>query len=284
MTALGAAVVDADSQRNAVTMLDKFEKFAGGVDPLTWWLAAFVVTGVIAGILSGYFKARKIQPNGFKWRIFRNEAGFAVLNIVASGFLLGGVTKYLQHHGYIHFNHAPAKPWVVAAEFVLYFIGFDTYFYWFHRLMHVEPIYTLVHKIHHRSISPNPLTTLSVSPFESLINGGFVPLFTALFMVHSSTMALIGPFNIIMGLYVHTGVEFFPKWWNKTWFTKWFITATFHDQHHRYFKGNYGGYSTVWDRICGTVRPTFDEDFDKVTTRPIKPLVPAFARKQAAKG
>jgi hypothetical protein len=32
-----------------------------------------------------------------------------------------------------------------------------------------------------------------------------VPLFTLLFTVHDSTMALITPTNIIMGLYVHCG-------------------------------------------------------------------------------
>ena len=60
--------------------------------------------------------------------------------------------------------------------------------------------------------------------------------------------------------------------------------TTFHDQHHRYFKGNYGGYTTIWDRICGTVRPTFEADFEKVTTRPLKPVRPAFAMKQRAEG
>lgn len=140
----------------------------------------------------------------------------------------------------------------------------------------MEPMYTWIHKIHHGSLSPNPMTTLSVSPIESLINGGFVPLFlvamTMVMPVHESTMALISPTNIIMGFYVHLGFEFFPRWWNKSWATKWFITATFHDQHHRYFKGNYGGYTTVWDRLCGTMRPTFEADFEKVTTRPIKPM------------
>jgi sterol desaturase/sphingolipid hydroxylase (fatty acid hydroxylase superfamily) len=82
-------------------------------------------------------------------------------------------------------------------------------------------------------------------------------------------MALIAPCNILMGIYVHSGVELLPKWWNKTWFTKWFITATFHDQHHRYFKGNYGGHTTIWDWICGTVRPTYTTGFEAVTARPL---------------
>lgn len=263
-------------------MWDKIQTSIAGVDPLTAWLWAFIVSGLIAGILTGYLRARKIQPTGFRWRIFRNEIFFAVVNVAASGVLLGGLTKYLQHHGFITFNHEPTSPWVTAGEFALYFIGFDTYFYWLHRLMHMEPIYTWVHKIHHRSISPNPLTTLSVNPLESLINGGWVPLFTMMLTVHSSTMVLIAPFNIIMGLYVHSGFEFLPRWWNKTWFTKWFITATFHDQHHRYFKGNYGGYTTVWDRICKTVRPTYLADFEKVTTRPIQRPRFAFGRKASA--
>jgi sterol desaturase/sphingolipid hydroxylase (fatty acid hydroxylase superfamily) len=240
------------------------------VDPLTWWLVAFVAGGILAGIFTGYFRARKIQPKGFRWRVFRNEIFFAILNVTVSAVVLGGLTKLLQHSGIIRFNHAPADFKVIAIEFALYFFGFDTYFYWLHRLMHIEPVYTWVHKIHHRSISPNPLTTLSVSPIESLINGGWVPLFTALLSVHDATMVLITPCNVIMGLYVHTGYEFLPRWWNRTWLTKWFITATFHDQHHRYFKGNYGGYTTVWDRLCGTVRPTFPADFEAVTTRPLR--------------
>ena len=143
--------------------------------------------------------------------------------------------------------------------------------------MHNEPIYSKVHKLHHLSTSPNLLTTLSVNPLESFVNGGFVPLFTALFTVHSETMMLIGPTNIIMGLYVHSGYEFLPRWWNNSWATKWFITATFHDQHHKYFTGNFGGYTTIWDRICGTMRPKFEQDFENPKPRAAKakPAAPA---------
>jgi lathosterol oxidase len=84
-------------------------------------------------------------------------------------------------------------------------------------------------------------------------------------------MALIVPTNVIMGVYVHLGYEFFPRWWHKSWTTKWFITTTFHDRHHRYFNFNYGGYTTIWDRICGTIRPKFEADFDSVKAWLSKP-------------
>lgn len=233
-----------------------------GENMLTAWLVLFLASGLVAGIVSGFFKARKIQPKGFKWKILRQEALVAAVTLTVSGTVLGFGQTWLRDNGYITFQQGPAEWWVIALEYAAYWIGFDTWFYWLHRWMHKEPVYTWVHKLHHHSTSPNLLTTLSVNPLESLINGGFVPLFLAAYAVHPETLALIAPTNIIMGFYVHSGYEFFPRWWNKSWATKWFITATFHDQHHKYFNFNFGGYTTIWDRICGTMRPKFEADFE----------------------
>ena len=255
----------------------RFQQFITGNSALARWLLLFVIAGLLYAVFRSYLRARKIQPNGFRWKTFRNEIFFAILNLAIGATILGYITSTWTAKGIITFNKAPTTWWVVGLEYAAYFFAFDTYFYWFHRLMHLEPIYTWVHKIHHRSTSPNMLTTLSVSPIESIINGGFLALFTAAVTVHSSTMMLIGPTNIFMGLYVHAGYEFFPRWWNKTWLTKWFITTTFHDQHHRYFNWNYGGYTTIWDWICGTVRPKFLTDFDQIKARTNKSLAAAGA-------
>jgi lathosterol oxidase len=245
--------------------------------PLSYWLIAFLLVGFAVAVYSGFFRARKIQPKGFSWKVFRLEMLVAVITLVVSASVLGFITSTLTRNGIIAFHKEQTVWWVVALEYVAYFFLFDTWFYWFHRLMHINPMYKWVHKLHHHSTSPNLLTTLSVNPLESLINGGFVPLFTALVTLHSSTMLLIGPTNIIMGLYVHSGYEFLPRWWNKTWATKWFITATFHDQHHKYFNWNFGGYTTLWDRICGTTRKKYEEDFDQIKLRAHRPLTPVVA-------
>ena len=234
---------------------------------LNIWLIGFFAVTLIVGIATGYVRARKIQPLGFKWKQFRFEAMIAIISLAISGPVITWLTKTWQANGTITFNHEPASWYVVLFEYALYFFGFDTWFYWLHRWMHNEPMYKWIHKLHHKSTSPNLLTTLSVNPLESFINGGFVPIFAALYTVHDATMALIVPTNIIMGLYVHTGYEFLPRWWNKSWLTKWFITATFHDQHHKFFTGNFGGYTTIWDRVCGTVRPKYDAEWDKVKDR-----------------
>jgi hypothetical protein len=41
----------------------------------------------------------------------------------------------------------------------------------------------------------------------------------------------------------------------------------FHDQHHKYFRRNFGGYTTIWDFLCGTVRPKYLADFDQIKAR-----------------
>jgi hypothetical protein len=56
----------------------------------------------------------------------------------------------------------------------------------------------------------------------SIIGSGFIMWPTMI------GFALIVPTNIIMGLYVHSGYEMLPRWWNRSWATKWFISATFH--------------------------------------------------------
>src|SRR5579864_5549871 len=111
-------------------------------NPLGRFLALFLVVGFLAAVFRGFFRARKIQPNGFRWRTFRNEALFATLNLATSAFILGGLTAFLTRKGLITFNTAPTSWWVVGLEYVTYFFLFDTYFYWLHRLMHIEPIYT----------------------------------------------------------------------------------------------------------------------------------------------
>jgi Delta7-sterol 5-desaturase len=245
--------------------------------PLSYWLIAFLLAGFAAAVYSGFFKARKIQPQGFSWKVFRYEILFAIITLVVSATILGFGTSMLTKYGIIKFNKEPAGWWVIALEYAASFFLFDTWFYWFHRAMHVGRFYRWVHKLHHRSTSPNLLTTLSVHPLESVVNGGFLIVFTSIFTIHTDTMAWITPTNIVMGLYVHSGYEFLPRWWNKVWVTKWFITTTFHDQHHKYFNWNFGGYTTLWDHLCGTTRAKYEEDFVKIKDRAKSRLTPVVA-------
>lgn len=246
------------------------------------WLSLYIgiiVAGALGyGIWSGFFAARKIQPGTLRWKRVRIELLLMVVTLTFSAGVLVWIRQWFDAMGWITFREGTPAWWVMALEYALYFFTFDTWFYWGHRLMHREPFYTYIHKVHHWSTAPNPVTTFSETPFEAIINGIFLTLFVAVVPIHEATMALIVPTAVVMGLYVHSGFEFLPRWWNRTWLTKWFITATFHDQHHKYFRFNFGGYTPIWDYICGTNRPKYEEDWEKLHDRRGK------AREAAAEG
>ena len=244
------------------------ESVFGGETLLKIWVFGFAAVGLGAAILTGFLKARRIQPGRFKWSTFRFEVIVAAINLTVAAWTLGSLNGFLLANDYITFREGPVAVWVVALEFAVAFALFDTWFYWLHRLMHKEPFYRWSHKVHHKSTAPNLVTTFSENPVETFINGSYFPVLMVLATlvmggIHVATLALIVPFNLFMGLYVHSGHEFLPRWWNKSWATKWFITTTFHDQHHKYFNYNFGGYSPVWDYICGTVRKNYERDFER---------------------
>ncbi len=225
------------------------------------WLAVAVICALLYGVFRSFFRPRRIQAARFDWRILRHEVLFSALTLSASGLTIGVLHRWLRGSGALTYHPEPGAWWVTALEFAFYFFVFDLYFYLLHRLMHVDPIYRWVHATHHRSTAPNPLTAFSFNPLEGALAGGFMPLFLSAFELHRSSLWLIYGFQPLMSMFVHSGHEVFPKWWYSSSLTKWLLTPMFHDQHHQYFHCNYGGFTTIWDRLFGTVNPGFERDF-----------------------
>lgn len=84
---------------------------------LSVWLALFVASGIAAGIITGFLKARKIQPKGFKWKVFRNEIAFAVITLAITGLMLDTLKSQLVSVGLISFQKAPPSWWEIGLEY-----------------------------------------------------------------------------------------------------------------------------------------------------------------------
>jgi len=65
-------------------------------------------------------------------------------------------------------------------------------------------------------------------------------------------------------VYGHLGWGLNPKKFHKSRLGRWINTSVAHNQHHQFFKGNYGMYFLFWDRIMGTLREDYDAQFEKV--------------------
>jgi Delta7-sterol 5-desaturase len=128
----------------------------------------------------------------------------------------------------------------------------DTWFYWTHRLMHRPRWFRIAHAVHHDSRPPTAWAAMSFHPIEALTGAIVIPLIVFVIPLHISALATVLTVMTVMGVTNHMGWEMFPKFMVNGPLGHWLITATHHQHHHAQYRGNYGLYFRVWDRICGT--------------------------------
>lgn len=143
----------------------------------------------------------------------------------------------------------------------------DAYFYWTHRLLHWRPLYRVAHHVHHRSTSPTPWAAYAFHPIEALIQAGVYILIVLTIPMHPLPLTLFLVYMIVRNVVGHLGFEIWPSWFARHPLTRWHLTPTHHDLHHRLGKGNYGFYFSFWDDWSGTTRGDYPAAFAAVTAR-----------------
>lgn len=151
--------------------------------------------------------------------------------------------------------------------FPILFIMHDLYFYIMHRIMHHPSLFKYIHLVHHKSTNPSPWAAYAFHPLEAIIEQGIVVIFYFTLPIHISHLAIFFLFSIVYNVYGHLGYELYPKGFNKTRIGRWINTSVNHNQHHQYFKGNYGLYTLIWDRIFGTIRKDYNAQFETISKR-----------------
>jgi lathosterol oxidase len=117
------------------------------------------------------------------------------------------------------------------------------------------------------STNPSPWAAFAFHPYEAIIEAGIVVVIAFIMPVHPLALALFLLFMMVYNVYGHLGYELYPNGFSRSWLGRWINTSVNHNQHHQFYKGNYGLYFLWWDRWMGTLRPDYDEKFDEVTSR-----------------
>ncbi len=227
---------------------------------------AFVLCYII---LRPRISIKKIQANFPTQKDYFREVLYSVFTILLFSF----VPLFLIHDNnirphttyYSDLNEWGTTYFILAFPLMLFM--HDTYFYWMHRLIHHPALFKYVHLLHHRSTNPSPWAAYAFHPLEAVLEVGIVVLFLFTIPIHKIHLPVFFLFMIIYNVYGHTGWELYPKGFNKHWLGKWINTSVNHNQHHQFFKGNYGLYFLFWDRWMGTLRKDYDEAYEKVTNR-----------------
>lgn len=166
------------------------------------------------------------------------------------------------------YNNISDYGWVYYfAAYLIMLVIHDTYFYWTHRIMHHKTLFNLMHLVHHKSTNPSPWAAYAFHPLEAIVEQGIFVVFLFTIPVHKSHIGIFFLISILYNIYGHLGWELYPKGFSKHFIGKWINTSVNHNQHHKYFKGNYGLYFLFWDRIMGTIRADYDAAFEEVKNK-----------------
>ena len=227
---------------------------------------------LIAGgtYLALYYGSLQIEKSRIqKRKATRADVRYELSYSVQSIAMFSGVAVYIYFTRGTHFNQLYLKisdyGWgYFFLSLVLMTVIHDTYFYWMHRLMHHPKIYSLVHRVHHRSVNPTPFAANSFHATEAVLESLVMPLMIAVMPISIWAIVVFDLFSFSTNVIGHLGYEFAPRWWVRNPVTKWLMTSTFHNIHHSRFGTNYGFYFTFWDRMMGTLDPHYERDFDRI--------------------
>ncbi|MBZ5859017.1 sterol desaturase family protein [Flavihumibacter profundi] len=214
-------------------------------------------------------QGKKIQGKFPQDKDYFREIGYSILTI----FIFAAVPVLLIYNNSIrpltmYYTEIGQHGWgYFFGAFPIMLIVHDTYFYWTHRLMHHPKIFRYFHLVHHKSTNPSPWAAYSFHPLEAIVEAGVVVVFLFIMPIHKLHLGLFFLFMIIYNVYGHLGYELYPKSFSRNRIGRWINTSVNHNQHHQYFKGNYGLYFLFWDRVMGTIRPDYEQFFEEVKSR-----------------
>lgn len=207
--------------------------------------------------------SRQIQPVPFTRAQLKREAAWSALSAVVFGLvglsahLLNRQFDFLASYATIE-THGWFWFWCSIPVAILVH---DFYFYWAHRLMHAPAVYGRVHKVHHLSTNPSPLSAFAFHPYEAVMEAvGFVVVL-ALVPMHPFAFLIFSTFMIAFNVIGHLGYELLPRSLVRVPVLRLLNTATSHNQHHRTFRYNFGLYTLIWDRMFGTLHPNYISSF-----------------------
>ncbi|MET9401808.1 sterol desaturase family protein [Kitasatospora sp. NPDC002965] len=216
-------------------------------------LALFAVALVAGSLLVRRFGDRRVAPeppppDRREWLL---TATAVLLN---SGVGVAGWA--LWQHGLLRLSADTGLR--AVAELLLFSLVMDALMYAGHWLAHRRRLYRLAHELHHRYPDPRPSTLFVLHPLEVLGFGGTWLAVLCLWEISALALAGYVVVNLVFGLLGHLGVEPFPARARRLAVFRWVALPMFHAGHHVDPGVNLGFYTTVWDRLFGTIDPAYD--------------------------
>lgn len=136
------------------------------------------------------------------------------------------------------------------------------HFYLNHRLLHVERLYRVAHRVHHRNPNTGPWSGISMHPLEHVLYFS-APALLWVVPSHPVVVLMLLLYSGLSPAASHCGferVELFGRW-------SFGAGDYYHHLHHRYFECNYGSRLVPLDAMFGTYHDGTPEAHDRMRAR-----------------
>jgi sterol desaturase/sphingolipid hydroxylase (fatty acid hydroxylase superfamily) len=232
------------------------------------WIAKLFIVNVIAifafyGAIEFRLYYQRAQGNRFKFNAkwpsetssdvfwFKSQNIDSALRILFHAMPIWTAIEvfilWMFSNGHVQWLSWEEHKWWLIALIVLNPFLHELHFYVIHRLIHIPFLYKHVHSVHHNSVNPSPLSSLSMHPVELLLYLGM------------ACWQLIIPSNPIVAIYAlhragfgaipgHVGFDRIEVGKESTVN----MHAYVHYLHHKYFEVNYGDGLIPLDKVFGT--------------------------------
>lgn len=134
----------------------------------------------------------------------------------------------------------------------------DLGMYTFHRMAHAKGVYEVAHSTHHTHTSTNPISLFVLNPLEVLGFGSLLLVLMSTISFSGTSVISYLALNLIFGTLGHLSVEVLSPRVSSIKIVRLIGWTTFHVLHHRDPDTNFGFYTTLWDRLFGTLNPEYD--------------------------
>ncbi|HYP28135.1 MAG TPA: sterol desaturase family protein [Blastocatellia bacterium] len=222
-------------------------------------LFIFALVIVLGSRLAARYNSRRValRPDSLP----RAEVAVALCNVLLNtAITVAGLI--LWRRGVIEFRSDAGA--LALTDVLILLLVMDLLMYLLHRVAHTRVLYSILHQFHHRYDRPRPLTLFALNPVENLAFGTLWLVVISVYDASWLGMSIYLALNVVFGAVGHLGVEPLPEGWAGKPVVKYIAGGSFHAQHHQDIGHNYGFYTLIWDRIFGTVRPDYEQNFGRV--------------------
>jgi lathosterol oxidase len=181
----------------------------------------------------------------------RSAIVWSIIGIVGNAVLIAPI-HYLvaTGHSQIYYSIADHGWGYLVVSVFLMLIFTETVIYWTHRALHTGFLYDRLHYIHHRYEKPTSYVGLAFHPVDSFLQGLPHHISAFIFPLNVWVYLVSLGFVYLWAVMIHDRIS---------WVRWGLINNTGrHTLHHWFYDYNFGQYTTIWDRLCGTHRSPFE--------------------------